>query len=77
MNQNKNQTIKNVDQMTPEELQAYNTKMDVYERDYHQNLLCILEGYEEQGLLTDEMKEVLEYERLVCHYTTFQQQMYS
>ena len=69
-----NETL-DTSKMTPEELQAYNTKMDVYERDYHQNLLCILEGYEEQGLLTDEMKEVLEYERLVVERYGVQDEM--
>ena len=55
--------------MTEEEQMKYSIQMNAYARDYNQNLLYMLERYEESGMLTDEMKQQLEYQReLVAQY---------
>lgn len=55
--------------MTDEEKMQYSIQMDAYARDYNQNLLYMLEKYEESGMLTDEMKQQLQYQReLVAQY---------
>ena len=55
--------------MTEEEQIQYSLKMNAYTRDYNYNLLYMLEKYEESDMLTDEMKQQLEYQReLVSQY---------
>ncbi|MBE6149749.1 MAG: hypothetical protein E7170_03375 [Firmicutes bacterium] len=49
--------------MTDDEKMEYNIQLDSYARDYDKTLLCILEKYEESGMLTDEMNQQLEYQR--------------
>ena len=60
-----------VSNMTDEQYQEYS----MYDREYHQSLLFTLEQYEEQGMLTDEMKEVLAYERLLSKSYDIQDKM--
>ena len=63
-----NQTI-DTSKMTEEEQMQYNIQMNAYARDYNQNLLYMLEKYEESGMLTEEMQQQLEYQReLVAQY---------
>ncbi len=55
--------------MSDEEKMQYSIKMDGYARDYNQNLLYMLEKYEESDMLTDEMKQQLKYQKeLVAQY---------
>ena len=55
--------------MTDEEKMQYSIQMNAYARDYNQTLLYMLEKYEESGMLTDELKQQLEYQRqLVAQY---------
>ena len=55
----------NTSNMTEEEMMQYS----IYSRDYNQILLNMLEKYEESGMLTEEMKQQLEYQRqLVAQY---------
>lgn len=55
--------------MTDEEKMKYNIQMSGYARDYNYSLLYMLEKNEKSGMLTDEMKHQLQYQRdLVAQY---------
>ena len=51
--------------MSEEEKEQYNIKMDVYYRDYNYNLLYILEKYADSGKLTEELRDQWEVQQLI------------
>lgn len=61
--------------MTEEEKMQYSIQMSAYARDYNYSLLYMLQKYEENDMLTPELKSQLEYQKAVVEQYAVQDQM--